>query len=71
MTEQGWEAAGGLFCKQCGQETVRIFNGLCLNCYRVAIAKGEQQQEDRSERRYYRRKLAEGTISLAQLKGGR
>ena len=70
-SNDSWEAAGGLFCRQCGQETVRIFDGLCLTCHYAAIAKREQQQEERSEKRYYQRKLSEGTISLAQLREGR
>lgn len=71
MNDQEWEAAGGLFCRQCGQETVRIFGGLCLNCHYEVNAKREQQQEEKSEKRYYQRRLSEGTISLAQLKEGR
>lgn len=70
-TQRDWKVAGGLFCKQCKQETVRIFSGLCLSCHREAIATREKQQEDRAERRYYRRRLSEGTIALARLREGR
>ena len=66
-----WEKAGGLFCTRCGQETVRIFNGVCLNCSREDIARDEQKQADRAEKQYYRKKLSEGTISLAQMREGR
>lgn len=71
MELQDWERAGGIFCNRCHKETVRVFNGLCLNCYRDDVAKLEQNQEDRAEKRYYQRKLTEGTISLAQLREGR
>jgi len=71
LTENDWEAAGGLFCSKCGRETVRNFNGVCLNCYREDVAIREQKQADRAEKQYYRRKLSEGTISLAQMREGR
>ena len=66
-----WEDAGGLFCTRCGQETVRIFNGVCFICYREDIARSEQKQADRAEKQYYQKKLSEGTISLAQMREGR
>jgi len=70
-SNDSWEAAGGLFCRQCRQETVRIFDGLCLTCHYAAIAEREQQQGEKAEKRYYQRKLSEGTMSLAQLREGR
>ena len=66
-----WEACGGLFCTRCGQETVRMFDGMCLTCYHEDIAQREQKQADRAEKQYYRKKLSEGTISLAQMREGR
>lgn len=69
--ERNWEAAGGLLCRQCDQETVRIFDGLCFGCHYEMVAGREQKQEEKSEKRYYRRRLSEGTISLAQLREGR
>jgi len=71
LTKNDWEAAGGLFCSRCGQETVRIINGVCLTCYREDVARSEQKQADRAEKQYYRKKLSEGTISLAQMREGR
>lgn len=71
VRRQEWEDSGGLFCTRCGQETVRIFNGICLSCYRDDIARHEQRQADKTEKRYYQRKLSEGTISLAQMREGR
>jgi hypothetical protein len=71
MNEEAWEAAGGLFCPKCGQETVRILDGLCLDCYMEKNAEREQKQADKAEKRYYKKKLAEGTISLSQLREGR
>jgi len=71
ISKQAWDAAGGVFCQHCGQETVRMFDGLCPNCHYDAIAKREDKHEQRAERRYYQRKLSEGTISLAQLREGR
>ena len=71
LPRSDWEASGGLFCSRCGQETVRSFGGVCLSCYRDDIATRENKQADSAEKRYYRKKLSEGTISLAQMREGR
>jgi hypothetical protein len=71
MTKRDWDRAGGITCASCGRETVNILGGLCPCCHREVIAKREQQQEYKAERRYFQRRLTEGTISLTQLKEGR
>lgn len=71
MNSDAWEATGGSFCSKCGAETVRLFDGVCLSCNYEIIAEREQKQADKAERRYYQRRLTEGTISLAQMMEGR
>lgn len=66
-----WNRAGGVICPECGEETLRILYGTCLQCYNEKVSESERKLEDRSERRYFRRKLNEGTISLRQLREGR
>lgn len=70
MINEGWEKAGGTFCNNCGAETVRLIGGLCPQCSKKEEADRMERVEDKTMRRYYRRKLNEGTISLADLKEG-
>lgn len=70
-TEEDWDKAGGFFCPQCGQEIVRLINGVCFDCNGVNSAAFAEKQEDKASRRYYRDQLRNGTISLAQMREGR
>lgn len=70
MKDKDWESAGGVFCSECNQETVQLIGGLCPQCSKSREAERMERVEDKTMRRYYRRKLNEGTISLADLKEG-
>lgn len=56
-----WDDAQGPICPECGQEVFRMINNICYPCY-------DKREADKSMRRYYRRRLMEGTIRLAALK---
>ena len=71
LTKVDWNKAGGVVCPNCGQETLRIVDGVCLQCYRDGVAEREGVREDEAERHYYKEQLKKGTISLAQMKEGR
>ena len=66
-----WHSAKGVICLECEQETLRIIDGLCPQCYRNREAERERKLEDRTERRYYKEQLRRGTVSLAQMREGR
>lgn len=66
-----WHNATGVICPECKQETLRIIDGLCPQCYRDREAERERKLEDRTERRYYKEQLRRGTVSLAQMREGR
>ncbi|GAI19092.1 unnamed protein product, partial [marine sediment metagenome] len=55
----------------CGNESLRIVDGMCPSCRFEAEAKREEKKGDARMRRYYRRRLREGRITLAQLREGR
>jgi hypothetical protein len=69
--EADWLATGGIICKTCGAEVVRLIEGECPQCYKARVAEKEKVEEDRSMRRYFRRALNKGTLSLADLRDGR
>ena len=71
LNEVDWDKLGGVTCPSCNRETVRIINGVCLQCHRDRVAEREKKKEDKAERRYYKEQLRKGTISLAQMKEGR
>lgn len=71
MTIKEWNDAGGIICPDCDQETLRIIDGACLQCYNRKVAEREEKLEERSERRYYKDALRKGTISLRQMREGR
>lgn len=70
-TREDWDKTMGVACPDCKQETMRLIEGICSQCYNEKVAKRERKKEERSERSYYSRRLREGTISLAQMRGGR
>lgn len=71
MNEEDWNKAGGIFCSSCNQEVVRLKDGLCMECYNEQELKRIEKQEEKSMRRYYRRELNKGTVSISQMKEGR
>ena len=70
-SDEEWEKTAGPLCPSCGEETLRLIDRKCPQCYLAMIAAGEVQMEDRAERRHVRRLLQEGTISLQDLREGR
>ena len=71
LTKVDWDKTGGVTCPSCNRETVRMIDGVCLQCYRDRVAEREKKEEDKAERRYYKEQLRKGTISLAQMREGR
>ena len=71
LTKVDWDNTGGVTCPSCGQEALRMIDGICLQCYRNKVAEREKREEDKAERRYYKEQLRKGTISLAQMREGR
>lgn len=61
MNLEQWEKAGGIRCPNCKKEVVQLIDGLCHWCY-------NEKEADKSMRRYYNRRLREGSIRLAALK---
>jgi NMD protein affecting ribosome stability and mRNA decay len=70
-TLQDWETARGEVCSECGQETLRIREGLCPQCYNRKKMEQDIRFEERATRRSYRARLRAGTVSLAELREGR
>lgn len=71
MDQTEWDKASGIICSNCEQETLRIIDGVCLQCYRAKVAEEEERLGRKRERRYYAEQLRRGTISLAQMREGR
>ncbi len=71
MNQNEWDKANGVVCPACEHESLRMINGICIQCYREGVAEEEKKKEDRTERRYYKDQLRKGTISLTQMRGGR
>jgi len=71
MSINEWNDAGGVVCPECGGETLRLVDGVCLGCYNRKVAERERKLEDKRERRYYKDALKRGAISLRQMKAGR
>jgi len=71
LAKVNWDKTGGVICPSCNRETVRMIDGVCLQCHREKVAEREKRKEDKAERRYYKEQLRKGTISLAQMREGR
>lgn len=70
LTRNDWERARGVTCQVCGRETLQSINGLCPQCANAKEAERLEQQENNTMRRYYSRKLREGTLDLHRMKEG-
>lgn len=67
---EDWEKTGGVYCPKCHQEVVRIINGLCPQCHYAKEKVETEQREEKTMRRYYKRGLKRGMISLGQMREG-
>lgn len=65
-----WEKSGGVYCPNCGQETVRLFHNLCPQCLKEKEAEETAAAEDKSMKRYYKREMTKGTISISTMREG-
>jgi len=70
LTHSDWERAKGIICQVCGRETLQSFNGLCPQCANAKEAGRVEGQENGAMRRYYSRKISEGTLDLHRMKEG-
>ena len=71
LTSEDWEKCGGVVCRGCGEEVVRIIEGKCPYCHQAIVAIREARSEEKAERRYVMRRIQEGTISRQDLREGR
>jgi len=71
LTRDDFDKATGVICPTCKQETMRIIDGRCPRCNDLIKKEEAERMEAKSMRRYYRRALNEGTISLQQMKENR
>lgn len=69
--KDNWSKAEGPICPECGQETLRLIDGICPRCHNRKIAERDQKMEEKKERRYYQDRLRKGDISLSDLQEGR
>ena len=67
-SNEEWERARGPDCPSCGQETLRLLDGVCPGCSREKVAAREARMEDQAERKYVKQRFLAGTISARELK---
>lgn len=70
LTQTDWDRAKGVICQGCGSETLQIINGLCPQCSKAKEMNRVEEQETNTMRRYYARKLSEGTLDLQRMREG-
>jgi len=70
LTQMDWDRARGVICQECGRETLQIINGLCPKCSKAKEMNRVEEQETNAMRRYYARKLREGTLDLHRMREG-
>lgn len=71
MNQTDWDKAEGEVCLGCGEEVLRIIDGICFSCYNRKIMERDLKMEAKSERRYFSDALRKGKISIKQLREGR
>ena len=70
MNENDWEQAKGIICSKCSLEVFQVRDGICLTCYAEAEQLREASQSVKRLKRYYKRALAAGRVTLTQMKQG-
>lgn len=70
LNQDDWDKSRGVICPRCNNETLRLIDGVCLQCSREIVEKWEEKNEDRILRRHYRAKLKDGTLDLHRMKEG-
>lgn len=65
MDDAEWALLEGDPCRICGKKVLHLNSGICDACR----DKQEEQQLERAERRHYQHLLAQGEISMKDLKG--
>ena len=70
LNQTNWDRAKGVICPGCGRETLQVINGLCPQCTNAEEAERVEEQENNTMRRYYSRRITEGTLDLHRMKEG-
>ncbi len=71
MTREDWEGSTGKPCKICGRLSLYLPSGMCTGCWgRTQVDQAEKQGE-KTERRYFKRLVSSGKITIAELRDGR
>lgn len=71
IEDDNWDAAAGVMCSSCGQESFRVKDGLCFPCYEQRTVEGVEKAEVKRVKRSCMRRLNNGTLTLADLRAGR
>lgn len=71
LTKVDWDNTGGVTCPSCGQEALRMIDGICFQCYRNKMAEEEEKLGRKREKRYLVNLFNRGKITLRQMREGR
>ena len=69
--QENWEKSRGVLCSECRNETLQIVDGLCPECYNQKANDFQTKVENDIMKRYYKRGLRNGTVTLRQMREGR
>lgn len=70
LSQEEWDRVRGVLCPRCNNETLRLINGVCLQCARQMSQEWEEKKEDKAMRNYYRAKLRAGTLDIHRMREG-
>lgn len=71
LTKVDWDKTNGVICPNCEQETLRMVEGICIQCYRDKVAVKEERLGRKREKRYLVNLFNKGKITLRQMREGR
>jgi len=71
ITQADWDLAEGKPCKKCGRLSLRLPDGLCMGCYGNNQVEEADKAGKKSERRYFKKLVTQGIISISELRDGR
>ena len=71
ITKEEFAASEGKPCSVCGRLSLRLPRGMCMGCWGRAQVDQAEAQGEKVERRYFKRLVSRGIITVSELRDGR
>ena len=71
ISKEEFDACDGKPCSVCGRKSFRLPDGMCIGCWGQAQVDEAERAGEKIERRYFKRLVSRGIITISELRDGR